>query len=420
MAWNEPGKPGQDPWGNNSGGNSGRNDGPSAPKGPKKRNDQDLDELLKKAQQMFGGAGNKFNGGLGNKGIGAIFLIVLVVWLLSGIYIVDTAERGVVTRFGGFVQETGPGPHWHMPYPIESVQKVNVDRIRTAEIGYRSDAQNRSGSVLAESLMLTRDENIVDIRIAVQYRVSSASDYLYNVRDPDATLRMASESAVREIVGKNTMDYVLTQGRNEVVAMVRELTQNNLDAYQAGLFITTANLQDAQPPEQVQTAFADVVKAREDRERLINEAEAYSNRILPEARGQAARIVEEARAYRDQVVAQAEGQASRFTSVVTEYQNAPEIMRERLYLDAMTNVLSNTSKVLMGAENANNLMYLPLDKMMGGAQSSVPFNANLGQTPLPSATGSRVNSGSSAASPSSTQDGSATNIREFMRNRELR
>jgi membrane protease subunit HflK len=422
MAWNEPGKPGQDPWGNGSGGNSGRNDGPSeprGPRGPKKRNDQDLDELLQKAQQMFGGAGNKFSGGIGNKGIGAIFLIVLVVWLLSGIYIVDTAERGVVTRFGGYVQETNPGPHWHIPYPIESVQRVNVDRIRTVEIGYRSDAQNRSGSVLAESLMLTRDENIVDIRIAVQYRVSSAAEYLFNVRDPDSTLRMASESAIREIVGKNTMDYVLTQGRNEVVAMVRELTQKNLDAYQAGLFITTVNLQDAQPPEQVQSAFADVVKAREDRERLINEAEAYSNRILPEARGQAARIVEEARAYRDQVVAQAQGQASRFTSVVTEYQKAPEIMRERLYLEAMTNVLSNTSKVLMGAENANNLMYLPLDKMMGGAQTNVPFNANLGQTPAPSATGSRVNSGASASTAAPVA-GSQTNIRDFLSNREIR
>lgn len=414
MAWNEPGKPGQDPWGN-SGGSSGKKD---EPKEPKKRSDQDIDELLKKAQQMFGGAGNKFNGGIGGIGGGAIFLIILVVWLLSGIYIVDTAERGVVTRFGALVTETMPGPHWHIPYPIESVTKVNVDRIRTTEIGYRSDAQNRSGSVLAESLMLTRDENIVDVRIAVQYRVQSAADYLFNVKDPDESLLASSESAIREIVGKNTMDFVLTQGRNEVVAQVRELTQKNLDDYEAGLFITSVNLQDAQPPEQVQSAFADVVKAREDRERLINEAEAYANRILPEARGQAARIVEEARAYRDQVVSRAEGQADRFTSVVTEYKKSPEIMRERLYLDAMSAVLSNTSKVLMGAEGSNNIMYLPLDKMMGSGsgsnQSTLPLSPITGQ-------GSSNNTNNSQGSSTpANQAKSDTNIRDYLRQRELR
>lgn len=414
MAWNEPGKPGQDPWGN-SGGSSGKKD---EPKEPKKRSDQDIDELLKKAQQMFGGAGNKFNGGIGGIGGGAIFLIVLVVWLLSGIYIVDTAERGVVTRFGALVTETGPGPHWHIPYPIESVTKVNVDRIRTTEIGYRSDAQNRSGSVLAESLMLTRDENIVDVRIAVQYRVQSAGDYLFNVKDPDESLRASSESAIREIVGKNSMDFVLTQGRNEVVALVRELTQKNLDDYAAGLFITSVNLQDAQPPEQVQSAFADVVKAREDRERLINEAEAYANRILPAARGQAARIVEEARAYRDQVVSRAEGQADRFTSVVTEYKKSPEIMRERLYLDAMSAVLSNTSKVLMGAEGSNNIMYLPLDKMMGSAtgsnQSALPLSPITGQN------SSNNSNNSQTTSTPANQAKSETNIRDYLRQRELR
>jgi membrane protease subunit HflK len=414
MAWNEPGKSGQDPWGN--GGNSGKKE---EPKGPNKRNEQDIDELLKKAQQMFGGAGGKFNGGLGGIGGGVILLVILVVWLLSGIYIVDTAERGVVTRFGAFVEITGPGPHWHMPYPIESVRKVNVDRIRTAEIGYRSDAQNRAGSVLAESLMLTRDENIVDIRIAIQYRVQNAADYLFNVNDPDESLRAASESAIREIVGKNTMDFVLTQGRNEVVALVRELTQSNLDTYQAGLLITSVNLQDAQPPEQVQAAFADVVKAREDRERLINEAEAYSNKILPQARGQAARIIEEAQAYRDQVVARAEGQAGRFNSVVAEYKKSPQVMRERLYLETMSSVLANTSKVLLGAEGSNNLMYLPLDKMISGSgqQSlNVPFNPAVAPQ-----TSGQSNSGQSNDSANSRNNtASTTNIRDYLRNRELR
>lgn len=416
MAWNEPGKSGQDPWGNSNNSGNGNNGG--APRGPKKRNEQDIDELLRKAQQMFGGAGSKFNGGIGGIGGGAILLVILVVWLLSGIYIVDTAERGVVTRFGAFVEETGPGPHWHLPYPIESVRKVNVDRIRTAEIGYRSDAQNRAGSVLAESLMLTRDENIVDIRIAIQYRVQNAADYLFNVNNPDESLRAASESALREIVGKNTMDFVLTQGRNEVVALVRQLTQSNLDVYQAGLLITSVNLQDAQPPEQVQAAFADVVKAREDRERLINEAEAYANKILPQARGQAARVVEEAQAYRDQVTAQAEGSASRFNSVVAEYKKAPEVMRERLYLDAMSTVLANTSKVLLGAEGGNNLMYLPLDKMMSGSNApnmNVPFSGVAGSS------GSQTNSNVNNSSASGTSgSNSATNIRDYLRNRELR
>lgn len=264
--------------------------------------------------------------------------------------------------------------------------------------------------------MLTRDENIVDVRIAIQYRVQSASDYLFNVNDPDGSLRAAAESAIREIVGKNTMDFVLTQGRNEVVAQVRELTQKNLDSYKAGLFVTTVNLQDAQPPEQVQAAFADVVKAREDRERLINEAEAYSNNVLPLARGQAARIVEEARAYRDQVVARAEGQASRFESIVAEYKHSPSIMRERMYLEAMTNVLAKTSKILLGTDTgANSLMYLPLDKMMGqtAAASNVPFTSS---PTLPAAvTPNTANSNNSAQTTNPN-----SNIRDYLRNRELR
>lgn len=416
MAWNEPGKSGQDPWG--GGNKSGKKE---EPKGPNKRNESELDELLKKAQQMFsGGGGGKFSSGIGGVGGSVILLVLLVVWLLSGIYIVDTAERGVVTRFGALVEETIPGPHWHLPYPIESVRKVNVDRIRTAEIGYRSDSQNRAGSVLAESLMLTRDENIVDIRIAIQYRVQKASDYLFFVSDPDESLRAASESAVREIVGKNTMDFVLTQGRNEVVAMVRQLTQKNLDMYQTGILITSVNLQDAQPPEQVQAAFADVVKAREDRERLINEAEGYSNKILPEARGKAARIVEEAQAYRDQVVARSEGQASRFNSVVAEYKKSPQVMRERLYLQTMTNVLANTSKVLLGSTDSNNLMYLPLDKMMSGS-SSQPVNVPFTSGSTAAGTNSRVDSSQTTNTTSrSSSTPSQTNIREYLRNRELR
>lgn len=419
MAWNEPGKSDQDPWGSSSKDKKTNGSKPSNNNRQTKSGGNEVDELLKKLQGLLGGSGgnNNFNGAISTKGIAAIAAIIFIVWMLSGIYIIDTAERGVITRFGSYTETTGPGPHWRLPYPIESVRKVNVDRIRTVEIGYRSDAQNRSGSVLAESLMLTRDENIVDLRIAVQYRVQDVAEYLFYVTNPDETLRDAAESAIREIVGKNTMDFVLTQGRNQVVAMVRELTQKNLDRYQSGLIITSVNLQDAQPPEQVQAAFADVVKAREDRERLINEAEAYSNKILPEARGQAARIVQEAQAYRDQVVARSEGQASRFNSVVAEYKKAPEVMRERLYLEALTDVLSNSSKVLLGTqEGSSNLLYLPLDKMVGNQEVTVPFNA---ANPANSSSSSSSQP-QDARSSSSANSNARPNVRDFLRSRELR
>ncbi len=410
MAWNEPGKSDQDPWGNGGSGNGGGDKKP-----PRKPKNDDIDALLKKAQSVLGGAGNKFgkSGGSGIGGIGGtvIVAVIVVVWLLSGIYIVDPAERGVVTRFGSFVEETKAGPHWHMPYPIETVRIVNVDQVRTAEIGYRSDVRNRAGNVPNESLMLTKDENIVDLKIAVQYQVQSANQYLFEVTDPDQSLRAVVESALREVVGQSTMDFVLTEGRNEVVARVQELAQERLAAYKTGLIITSVNLQDAQPPEQVQSAFADVVKAREDRERLINEAEAYSNDILPKARGQAARELEEASAYHDRVIAQAEGESARFSSIVKEYQKAPEVTRKRLYIDAVSSVLGKTSKVFVGTESGNNLLYLPLDKMVGQGQVSVPFKPD-------AASQSQAQTTTSSSSQNTTT--SRPNIREYLRNRELR
>lgn len=405
MAWNEPGKPGQDPWGNSGGGN--RPNGSKKPNGSNQ--DPDLNELLKKAQDFLGGGNNQLGGEKGTW-IGAV--VLLIIWLLSGIYTVDSPERGVVKRFGAYAQETKAGLHWHLPWPIETVTIVNVDRIRTAEIGYRSDSQNRSGSVLSESLMLSKDENIVDIRIAVQYKVSDAKKYLYDVAEPDMTLRSLTESALREVVGRNKMDFVLTEGRDEVVSKVQDITQKNLDRYNTGLMITSLNLQDAQPPEQVQGAFSDVVKAREDRVRLISEAEAYANDILPKARGLAARQIEEARAYRDQVIARATGQASRFESVMNEYQKAPVVTRERLYLDTMTRVLSSTSKVFVGSDSGTNLLYLPLDKMMSNQQATVPFSSVDQSTAKPSP--------NSAGSTPSTSSGKGTNIRELLRTRELR
>lgn len=405
MAWNEPGKPGQDPWGNNS-------NGPKKPNGSKP--DPDLEELLKKVQNFFGGSGSGMGGGKG--GLIAI-AVVLVVWLLSGIYTVDSPERGVIKRFGAYTTETTAGLHWHLPWPIETVTLVNVDRIRTAEIGYRSDSQNRDGSVPSEALMLSKDENIVDIKIAVQYKVSDAKKYLYDISDPDVTLRALTESALREVVGKSTMDFVLTEGRDEVVSQVKKITQESLDVYDSGLMITSLNLQDAQPPEQVQNAFADVVKAREDRERLINEAEAYSNDILPKARGMAARQIEESRAYHDSVIARATGQASRFESIAAEYKKAPKVTRERLYITAITNVLGATSKVFVGSDSANNLLYLPLDKMVGDQHNRVPFKSET----------DAVNSGASTKSSKAQNNNTSNsnskpraNIRELLRNRELR
>lgn len=420
MAWNEPGKSDQDPWGNSgNSGNSGGSGNNGDKKPPRNSNNDDLDQLLKKAQSILGGAGDKFgNGGGGTSGIGGIggsviFGVIVVVWLLSGIYIVDPAERGVVTRFGAFVDETKAGPHWHIPYPIESVRIVNVDQVRTSEIGYRSDVRNRAGNVPNESLMLTKDENIVDLKIAVQYQVESANQYLFQTTDPDQSLRAVVESALREVVGQSTMDFVLTEGRNEVVARVQELAQERLVAYKTGLMITSVNLQDAQPPEQVQSAFADVVKAREDRERIINEAEAYANDILPKARGQAARELEEASAYHDRVIAQAEGESARFTSIVNEYEKAPEVTRKRLYIDAVSSVLGKTSKVFVGSDSSNNLLYLPLDKMVSQGQASVPFKMDAPQNANRAAS-------SNVSSSASNNSGQRQNVRDFLRNRELR
>lgn len=370
MAWNEPGNGDKDPWGNRG------NDGPP-----------DLDEVLQNLQRkfagFFGGKGNSDNGNSssspeGGMGIGLIGAIVLVVWFASGIYIVDPAERGVVTRFGAFTNMTMPGPHWHLPYPIEKVETVDVEQIRTAEIGYRSNGSRTSGTIHSESLMLTKDENIVDLKIAVQYRIKDAAQYLFNVRTPDIILRQMMESAVRETIGRSNMDFVLTEGRSEIASSIETLLQTMLDDHETGLVVTSVNMQDVQPPEQVQAAFADVVKAREDEVRQKNEAEAYSNDILPKARGAAFRIVQEAEAYKSQTIAKAEGDASRFTQVMKAYQKAPKVTTERLYLDAMESVYGKTQKVLVDTgSNGSNVLYLPLDRMRSDTRLN-PTQLNLG------------------------------------------
>lgn len=361
MAWNEPGGSGdKDPWG-------GRNDEQGPP---------DLDEVVRKLQNKLGGlfgggkGGNGGNGatpsgggGIGFGGISTVIVVAILVWALSGIYIIEEGTRGVVTQFGAYKETTMPGPHWY-PRFIQSVEKVNVENVRSIELGVRSE----------ESLMLTQDENIVDVKFAIQYQVSDARDYLFNVRDPDETMRQAMESAVREIIGKSEMDFVITGGRSEVVNRAQQLIQEILDQYKTGLVVSQLTMQDAQAPQQVQDAFADAVKAREDEQRLKNEAEAYSNDILPKARGSAARILEEASAYKEQVIAEAEGETSRFLSILKEYRKAPEVTRKRLYIDTLESVLHQSSKVVVDTKGNNNLLYLPLDKLMerSGSSGSVP------------------------------------------------
>ena len=345
MAWNEPGgSGGKNPWGNGSG------------QGP-----PDLDDIIRNLQQrfskIFGGQGASTGGGAASGGVGGglalIAIIALIVWAIAGIYIVDEGRRGVVLQFGAYHKTTMPGPHWH-PRFIQSVEVVDVSGIRTTELGYRAD----------EALMLTQDENIIDIKFAIQYQVKDARHYLFNVRDPDETLFQALESAVREVIGKSKMDFVITGGRSEVVSRSQEVLQQILDQYATGLHVTSLNMQDAQPPAQVQAAFDDAVKAREDEERLKNEAQAYANDVIPKARGAAARMVEEANAYREKVIAEAEGETSRFLKVLAEYEKAPEVTGKRLYLDSIESVLSNSSKVLIDTEGGNNLLYLPLDRLM--------------------------------------------------------
>ncbi len=336
MAWNEPGK-GKDPW-------SGRGDD----KGP-----PDLDEIVRNLQKrlggLFGGGGSSSSGGSGPLGLSVLAIFVLVGWAATGLYKVDDAERGVVLRFGEFHQATMPGLHWRIPYPVDTVEKVNIANI---------DRYNY------KTQMLTADENIVTIDLAVQYRRSDPKAYLFNVRNPDTTLAEVGESAIREVVGKNKLDFVLREGRAEIAERTRELMQATLDAYGTDIEVTSVNLHDANFPSAVEASVQDAIKAREDRERLSLEAQAYANDILPRARGAAARQIEAANAYREQVIANAQGNASRFTQLLTEYEKAPEVTRERLYLEAIEEVLTNSTKVLLDTGGSGSLMYLPLDKLI--------------------------------------------------------
>jgi membrane protease subunit HflK len=292
------------------------------------------------------------------------------------------------------VQETEPGPRWHLPYPIESAEVVNVSQVRTVEIGYRNTVKSK---VLKESLMLTDDENIIDIQFAVQYVLKDPREYLFNNRFPDESVLQVAETAIREIVGKSSMDFVLYEGRATVTARAQKLMQEILDRYMTGINISQVTMQNAQPPEQVQAAFDDAVRAGQDRERQKNEGAAYANDVIPKARGTAARLIEESEGYRQRVMERAEGDASRFRQVVAEYNKAPAVTRDRLYIEAMQEIMSNTSKVLIDQKGGgSNLLYLPLDKLMqmtgpGAAVDAMskPADPSPGSESLPSASRSR-------------------------------
>ncbi|MGQ9425049.1 FtsH protease activity modulator HflK [Gilvimarinus sp. F26214L] len=351
MAWNEPGGNKPDPWG--GGGNRGNDGGPP-----------DLDEALRKLQQKLsgifgggsgGGRGGRSGGGASGAVIGLVLVVLALVYFFAGIQIVNERERAVVLRFGVYDRTLGPGFNWAPPI-IDRVYPVNVTNVRLHRINGSS--------------MLTGDLNIVEVDLSVQYSISNAEDFVLRVRSPESSLREATDSALRHVVGATEMHEVLTEGRSEVAVEVQERLQEYLDAYQTGILVEKVNVEETTPPREVQSAFDDVNRAREDEERVKNEAQAYVNRVIPEARGRAQRMIEEAQGYREQVVSRAEGDARRFEQLLTEYTKAPEVTRERLYLDAVQSVMANSSKILMDVENGNNLLYLPLDKMMQQAPQS--------------------------------------------------
>jgi membrane protease subunit HflK len=340
MAWNDPGR-NRSPWGN-------RPD----------RGAADLDEALRNLQRrltgLFGGAGGtggdggQAGAGMRGFGAGTVVLVLLAIWAATGLYKVDAAERAVVTRFGKYAGTTEPGLRWHMPWPIEARQIINIESIE----GFSDQTR-----------ILTSDENLVDINIAVQYRRAEARPFAFNVRDPESTLGEVSQSAIREIVGRSRLDFVLEEGRQEIAALTKELIQRTLDSYQIGIEVTSVNLQGVAVPEQVSSAQRDAIKAREDKERLGLEAQAYANDILPKAKGSAARQMEDSQAYKARIVADAEGEAERFLKLLQAYERAPGVTRQRLYFETIEEVLGNTNKVLVDTKGTGSMIYLPLDKL---------------------------------------------------------
>ncbi|WP_229259055.1 FtsH protease activity modulator HflK [Duganella flavida] len=315
-----------------------------------------------------GGDGNRpdISGGV-RATAGAIGAVVALIWLASGSFIVQEGQTGVVYTFGKVSHTTGSGFNWRWPYPFQSDETVKVSQMRTVEIGYRGNVKNKQ---TRESLMLTDDENIIDIQFAVQFKLKDPVAWLMNNRDEDDTVRQVAETSIREIVGKNKMDFVLYEGRDKVAFETQQLMQQILDRYASGVLISSVSLQAVQPPEQVQVAFDDAVKAGQDRERQKNEGQAYANDVIPKARGTASRLLQEAEGYRSMVVENATGNASRFKQVLVEYQKAPGVTRDRMYLDTMQQIFSSASKVMVDAKTGSNLLYLPLDKLIAQAAAT--------------------------------------------------
>lgn len=375
MAWNEPGgnSNDQDPWG-------GRRD-----KGDRDRDRQespDLDDAIRKLKASVGGLlGDNTkkrprSGGGGDNNpersggvsglVGVLFVALAGFWLYNATYVVDEQEQAVVLRAGKYYETVGPGLNLYVP-PLDRKYQENVTRER---------AYSKQGQ------MLTQDENIVEVPLTVQYRISNLQDFVLNVDQPEISLQHATDSALRHVVGSTSMDKVLTEGREQMAAEVKDRLQQFLDTYKTGITVTQVNIQSAAAPREVQEAFDDVIRAREDEQREKNQAEAYANSVIPEARGQAQRILEDANGYREEVVARAQGEASRFKQLLTEYQKAPLVTRERLYLETMQEVLSNSSKVLTGGDGKNNVLYLPLDRMGGAAPSTVSPAAPMPAAPM--------------------------------------
>ena len=341
-------------------------------------------------------------------GAGLLIALALLVWLASGFYIVDEGRRGVVTRFGKYTETTLPGPRWHLPFPVEGVELVDFSQVKTIEIGYRNSLKSK---VDKEAVMLTDDENIIDIQFAVQYNIKDAFAYVFNNRKPDQIAAFVAESAIREVVGKAKMDFVLYEGREQIAKQTEQLMQQMLDRYGTGIYVQKVTLQSVQPPDKVQAAFDDAVKAGQDRDRSKNEGQAYANDVVPRARGQASRLNEEANGYKTEVVQRAEGDAARFRDILVEYNKAPGVTRDRLYLDMMQSVLGNSSKLLIDQKNGANLLNLPLDKLLqqgAGASTAAPAGDATATPPRASVT------------PDPTVGTDASRSRDALRNREGR
>src|SRR5258706_8058263 len=376
--------------------------GSRGPQGPGGGNQgpPDLDELWRnfnrRLGELFGrrrreepptGGGGRPSRWQFGGGAGVIIALVLAVWLASGFYIVDATSRGIVLTFGRFTEQTEPGLRWRLPWPIQAHEVVNLSQVRTLEVGYRNNVRTK---VLKESLMLTDDENIIDLQFAVQYTVKDARDYIFNVRRPDESAMQIAETAVREVIGKSKMDSILYETREAIAIRARQLMQSIHDRYGTGLAVQAVTIQAAQPPQQVQAAFDDAVKAGQDREKQKNEGQAYANDVIPRAPGNASRLQQESEGYKQRVIASAEGDASRFKQVLAEYSKAPAVTRERIYLETIQQVLSSTNKIVMDYRGSVNILYLPIVMLIQQVVSALPSNSQAAQRPLPTVPASRT------------------------------